>query len=165
MFEPYSLDGSGIDFPQAFIVLRKMRKHDAVRVIKTWANAWATTTRYHEATIFPCLFGCACGEDRQSHYAQCPFLYSLLLQLRPHNTPSCPVKRLGLVSPDREVLLAISCTFSGYHAIKRSNFVVGLAHMPLDPSQRSAAHILFAEAFRASALEVQLPCKARLVAT
>ena len=102
--------------------------------------------------------------DSQSNYAQCLFLYSLLLQLRPHNTPACPVKRLGHVLA-REVLLAISCTFSGYHAIKRSNFVVGLSHMPLDFSQRSAAHILFAEAFRTSALEVQLPCKARLVAT
>ena len=131
--------------------------HSSLEIFHSRCTGFWTYIYYH--------IGCACGEDRQSHYAQCPFLYSLFLQLRPHNTPSCPVKRLGLVSPDREVLLAISCTFSGYHAIKRSNFVVGLSHMPLDPSQRSAAHILFAEAFRASALEVQLPCKARLVAT
>ena len=146
-------------------MLRKLRKHDAMRVVKTWANSWATSTRYHEAIMFPCLFGCSCGEDRQSHYAQCPLLYTILLQLRPHDISACPLTRLGLVSPSRDGLLTVSCTFAGYHAIKRSNFVVGLSHIPLDPSQRSAAHILFAEAFRASALEVQLPCKARLVAT
>ena len=164
MFEPYSLADTGIDFPKAFVMLRKIRKHDACRVVKTWVNSWATSTRYHEATIFPCLFGCSCGEDRQSHYAQCPLLYTILLQLRPHDISACPLTRLGLVSPSRDALLTVSCVFAGYHAIKRSSFVSGLTCLPLSNQQRAYAHILFAEAFRAAALEVQLSCTAHLVA-
>ena len=95
-------------------------------------------------------FGCECGEDRQSHYAQCPFLYTILLQLRPHDISACPLTRLGLVSHTRDGLLTVSCTFAGYLAIKRSSFVSGLTCLPLNSQQRAAAHILFAERMQLS---------------
>ena len=146
--------------------LRKLRKHDVMWVVKTWANSWPAFTRYHEAIIFPCLFSCSCG-DRQSHYAQCPLLYTILLQLRPPDISANPLIRLGLVSPSRDGLLTVSCLCAGYHPIKRSSFVSGLTCLPLSNQQRADAHILFVEAFRAAALEgqlSQLSCTAALVA-
>ena len=130
-----------------------------MRIVKTWVNSWATSRRYHEPVILPCLFGCAgdSGTDDLSHYIICPQLYTILRKLR--DTPACPIERLGLSTPTKHSLLAVSCTFSGYHAIKRSHFVHSLTTLPLNSEQRIAALRLFADAFYASALEVGLSCK------
>ena len=45
-------------------------------VIKTWANSWCTTTRLHENTLWPCIFGCCDEEDSLAHYLRCPRLWS-----------------------------------------------------------------------------------------
>ena len=45
-------------------------------VLKTWANAWTTSTRMHEATRRECLFGCADASDALSHYVVCPSLWA-----------------------------------------------------------------------------------------
>jgi len=31
--------------------------------LKTWTNAWCTTTRYHEMHLWPCIFGCSDCDD------------------------------------------------------------------------------------------------------
>ena len=140
-------------------IMRKFRKHDAIRIIKTWVNSWATSRRYHEPVILPCLFGCA-GDgstDDLSHYVMCPHLFTILSKLT--DAPACPVKRLGLSTPTKHSLLTVSCMFSGYHAVKRSRVVQTLSSLPLNTEQQNAARHLFADAFYASALEVGLPCK------
>ena len=121
-------------------------------------KSWSTSTRYHEAISFSRLFGCSHGRDELAHYVMCPCLFNLIQSLR-SSTPSCPVKRLGLASPATDTLLSVACTFSGYHAIKRSHFTSSLTQHPLNIQQRNAAHKLFADAFFAAALEVGLDCR------
>ena len=41
----------------ALSIMRKFRNHDAMKIVKTWVNSWATSRRYHEPVILPCLFG------------------------------------------------------------------------------------------------------------
>ena len=159
LFVPFSLDRSGLDIPLAVQTLKRTcaRKYDSMRVLKTWVNSWFTSTRMHEATKLPYLFGCQDGVDNLSHYVMCPHLFTILTKLR--DAPACPAMRLGLRAPTRDNLLAVACTFSGYHAVKRSPFVQSLSPTPLNSEQRVAALRLFADAFFVSALEVGLSCK------
>ena len=73
--------------------------------------------------------------------------------------PSAPLERIGLQNVTREILLTASAIFSGYHAIKRSNFTVGLCGSHLDYEQSIAAQRLFAEAFQVAADDAGLPCR------
>ncbi len=53
---------SGVSNEEQFCTLCKTCKSLGVRTtmaaIKTWSNAWTTTTRMHEAIELPCIFGC-----------------------------------------------------------------------------------------------------------
>ncbi len=118
LFEPFSLDTFDIDFSRLSQILKTLRKHDAIRVLKTWVNSWHTSDRYHESTRLPCVFGCTGALDKLSHYVMCPFLFGLIKQFSPLASP-CPVERLGLINTTRENLLCMACTFGGYHAVRR----------------------------------------------
>ncbi len=50
----------------------------ATAVMKTWANAWTTSTRMHEPCILPCLFGCDSGRDELAHYLHCVRLWHVI---------------------------------------------------------------------------------------
>ena len=68
LFQPYALDfidgpspetgGSKIPLDLCFESLKKLRVSDVVKVLKCWCNGWATSRRYHEDKLLPCLFGC-----------------------------------------------------------------------------------------------------------
>ena len=121
LFAPYSLEDVGVDLQSAFAVSRKLRKHDAMRVLKTWVNSWATSHRMHDPIRLPCLLGCQDGADSMAHYVQCPFLYYLLVKLRPDSLPSpFPVTRIGAAEPTIDSLKVVSCSFAAYHAVRRS---------------------------------------------
>ena len=146
------------EFDDACGVLRKVRKHDAMCVIKTWFNSWCTSYWYRETPRLPCLLGCQTGRDDLSHYMDCIqnqiILDDLLL-----SSPSCPLERIGLQNISRETILTTAAVFCGYHAIKRSLFVSGLNGSPLDCEQGIAAQRIFAEAFQVAADDACLPCK------
>ena len=38
---------------------------------KYWINAWATSFRFHELHMLPCLLGCSCASDCFSQYIRC----------------------------------------------------------------------------------------------
>ena len=69
-------------------LLKNYRMHDAMRVVKTWTNSWATSDRYQEPEVLPCLFGCTGEEDVLEHYLVCPILSLVLRTLRPSTPPS-----------------------------------------------------------------------------
>ena len=108
LFDPHSVTNTGIDVTLALSILkRRLRKHEAMRVIKTWVNSWATSTRFHENFILRCLFGYQDAEDRMSHYVLCPFWYYLLVKLTPDSESTLPrvsqmpLTRMGLVEHPR----------------------------------------------------------------
>ena len=116
-------------------------------VIKTWANAWTTSLRMHEAAELPCISGCQDCKDDLEHYLVCDPLWTIviscshgqseLLQASPHSKfgfPSCTFDLtahgglaqaqfdqmpIGDSSPAwwKRIAIAFSC----YHAIKMSH--------------------------------------------
>ena len=162
LFIPYEIEGTGVDLSAALTIMKKrLRKHGVMRVIKTWCNSWGTSARMHERIRLPCLLGCQEAEDHMAHYVQCPFWLYLLSKLLPDPLPSpLPLTRLGVVDPSITSLLALSCSFAGYHAIKRLAREKYFTEAPLTPALVSLCHKTFFDAFSAAALDCSLPCTA-----
>ena len=78
LFQPYTLGfRNSISLELCFGILKGNRMSDIVKVIKCWTNAWASSFRYHEVNLLPCLFGCKDCRDELNHYLQCPHLFAL----------------------------------------------------------------------------------------
>ena len=118
IFHPYQVAPADLSLSLAPDIMNDLRKHDCMRIIKTWTNSWATSHRMHECTLLPCLFGCEGREDSLNHYVMCPLLLGLLELIKPE-TSVWPLVRWGLKQPTRESLLSVACVFSSYHACKR----------------------------------------------
>ena len=166
MFEPYAPEISDEDLERAFKHLRGLRSHDAIRVLKTWANGWCTSGRYHETVLLPCLFGCVGARDEQSHYCMCPNLYATLSYLwQSSEVSDNPICRLGLLRPNLECLKMVACTFSAYHNLKFTNAARFQSQGDLDPLEPFTQQLQFqflgsfASVFTTEAIE--LGCSAR----
>ena len=167
-----------LHFNDAFRIMRQLRAHDAIRILKTWTNAWCTSARFHEETTHPCLFGCE-AKDCMEHYFNCPFLFALqrylvgdahTLSIQSSSSgPSFsihisddPLERLGLISTSKDILKIVACTFSAYHAIKFQFCYLFASGGPLHQCKVLPDHIQhsflasFAETFSAEADEVHL---------
>ncbi len=143
-------------------LLRGLRAHDAIRVLRTWVNAWCTSTRFHEEMRLPCLFGCFAEEDRQSHYSMCPHLFAIQRHLYPP-THSDPLIRIGLVDTSVDNLKLVACTYSAYHSLKftlasktNQDDLVPSPHPPYHHKMQECFYAAFAEAFHAEATELGL---------
>jgi len=112
---------TGWKVPEALLVLRTMRKHDAMCVLKTWTNSWSTSKRYHETPIFACLLGCSaeCIDDLY-HYYQCPILRFIVQHVFPDlgRMYECLFESFGVSVPDIRIFKIMSCLFYAYHSIK-----------------------------------------------
>ncbi len=160
MFPERTLENAGVDISLALSLLSSsFRKHEAMRVIKTWVNSWGTSYRMHEDVLFSCLFGCQDAEDSMIHYVQCPFWLMLLTHLLRDPPPSpMPLVRLGVVDPTDSTLKALACSFAGYHAIKRLACNCHYNSDPLTLVQTRGTHRVFLDAFCAAANDCQLDC-------
>ena len=152
IFAPYQVDfdRSG-DLGKAMMLLKQLKSHDALKVIKTWLNGWATSSRMHEDTILPCLLGCECGEDSLKHYIMCSHLFAFCKYL--FKLDSCPLTRLAVKNPTISNLKIVACIFSAYHALKGQ-----VRDGRIDVQEDSRTHIrkawsVFAEALAAEAGE------------
>ena len=166
MFDPYVLAIPDEHIERAFKHLRGLRSHDAIRVLKTWANGWCTSGRFHETVHLPCLFGCVGARDGQAHYCMCPYLYATQSYLwHPSEVSNNPICRLGLLRPELNCLKMVACTFSAYHHLKFTNAARFQASGDLDPLQPLTQQVQlqflgsFAEVFKTEAIE--LGCSAR----
>jgi len=157
LFLPYEVTYTSLEISHALDSLRSVRKHDAMRALKTWVNSWATSHRFHEAIRYPCLFGCEGAKDCLTHYVMCPILFALQVQFLP-DTPPCPLKRIGLIAPSRESMLRVACCFAGFHAVKRACPSLKVFSATLNLDQRFATHKIFAEAFWTEAMDNGLRC-------
>ena len=118
-FSPYTLDfSSSVILEECFRTLREGPAAVASKVVKCWTNGWATSRRYHEQIILPCLFGCPNSCDDLYHYLQCPHLLALWAFLA-GGVSKDPLVRWGLINPSQLSFNYIACAFSGYHAVRR----------------------------------------------
>ena len=136
------------------------RVADTIKEIKTWVNGWATSHRYHENKLLPCLFGCSGRIDSLSHYLQCPALLALWRFLACGVASEDPLIRWGLMHPCKDTYLYISCIFSGYHAVRRDLCEFGIffeyKQLVLHSAQLRRARSVFAETFKVEARELAL---------
>ena len=127
-------------------------------VLKTWGNSWATSYRFHEPVLLPCLFGCYHGIDKLAHYVVCPWLFKFVSLLRP-GTSSNPLERIAMHNPTLDSVKVVACTFSGYHAIKCTPHLCKLASTNrTDSCALLSTAVSFAEAFLASSHAMCLQC-------
>ena len=92
----------------------------AAAAIKSWANAWTTSSRMHDPIPLPCIFGCEGGEDSLNHYLCCDPLWTAVISCSFRRTEllwSDPVSRLGL-DGSQESLKMLTVAFSCYHALR-----------------------------------------------
>ena len=106
------------EFAEVFLCLRRLRMHEAMQCFKTWVNSWATSSRYHEPVIYPCLLGCPDKVDSLSHYLLCPILWQIANSVACHEVPDDTLERIGVRSPTPNNLNLLACIFHSYHAIK-----------------------------------------------
>jgi len=112
---------SRTDVTNAFEILRSLPPSIAIHWLKTVSNAWCTTSRMHESSSLPCIFGCAGQEDRLSHYMHCITLWSILHEsFGGYFAPSL-VSRIGYLQPSPKKFIIIACAFEIYHALKVGN--------------------------------------------
>ena len=109
---------SSLQLEESFWILKSMRKHEAMQVVKTWANAWATSSRYHENPVLPCIFGCPPSpgsDDRLSHYIACPIMWSLAQDAIGTELPNTSLSRVGVCNPSVHTFNVIAALFQAYH--------------------------------------------------
>ena len=105
--------------------LLKISKHvgksTLLCLLKTWANSWSTTYRYHEAVLWPCIWGCEDEKDELTHYLRCNHFWSGILAVT-RNDPALiqvdPLCKLCLVNPSSLWASLIAVGFQCYHACK-----------------------------------------------
>ena len=125
-------------------------------VLKTWGNSWATSYRFHEPVLLPCLFGCYHGIDKLAHYVVCPWLFRFVSLLRPC-TSSNPLERIGMLNTTLDSAKVVACTFSGYHAIKCTPHLLKIASTTrTNNCALVSTAVSFAEAFLASSHAMSL---------
>ena len=87
IFAPFQIDFDNVvNLEQVFSLLVQIQPFDALKVVKTLLNGWATSHRMHEDTILPCLLGCSEGKDSFKHYVMCPHLYAFCKYFLNHRT-------------------------------------------------------------------------------
>ena len=130
--------------------------------IISWTNSWATSHRFHDDKLLPCLLGCRDCKDELKHYLQCPHLLALwTFLLGP--TSADPLVRWGLIQPEKEQFKCISCIFSGYHAVRRefrnSKQFFRYNQNCISGQQLRCAWSLFADAVFVEASELAVNCR------
>ena len=102
-------------------VLCKLGPRYGMPLIKTFANAWTTTCRLHEAVILPCIFGCSGCKDNLNHYLCCDPLWTVVISCSSRQSEhlhASPCLKLGLYGPSSLWCQLTAIAFSCYHAIK-----------------------------------------------
>jgi len=90
-------------------------------VLKTWANSWCTTSRYHEDILWPCIFGCCGAKDELAHYLCCIRFWSGICEscdLQESLVHVDPLIKMSLANPSSFWAKLIAVASRTYHAIK-----------------------------------------------
>ena len=157
LFYPYQLDYVGtVNLQQCVNSLNMIPDSARVKVVKTWLNGWATSSRIKGNFQRTCLLGCPDAFDSVAHYLMCPKIYAVGSFVLP-STSTDPLIRCGLCRPSKESLLAVACTFCAYHALKARINTEFDECIP-ENFDYTRMWIFFAQAFAAEAVAVGIYC-------
>ena len=107
-----------------------LSRPNRILVLKTLANSWTTSTRYHESVRLSCVFGCGHNcpvpsnrdtEDSVRHYLCCPFLWGAIQSCLTVPVPRDPRERLGISAPGLD-LRPLAISYCVYHRIKQQHY-------------------------------------------
>ena len=87
------------------------QKSHTMCIIKTWTSSCFTSYRYHELILLPCLLGCPEGKDDLSHCVDC-IRMQIILEALIHDTPSAPLKSIGLQRVTKGLVLSCAAAFA-----------------------------------------------------
>jgi hypothetical protein len=90
----------------------------AVTVIRTWANSWTTSARYHDDKLEHCCFGCVQEADSLEHYLACWPLWRTTSTATSIPYASDVLGRLCIATPCRENLFNLVVASGTYHTLK-----------------------------------------------
>jgi len=120
-----------VDFEAVKVFFSDLSFAWATAILKTWANAWTTSTRMHEDTVLPCLFGCESGRDELAHYLHCVRLWHVIY-LAEYRFEQNAARlwsdlfsdlgmRMLLKHPSNAAALRLVTAFLSYHAVKQQH--------------------------------------------
>ena len=115
MFPEHALTLAGWDFSATKGALCKFKPICAHMMIKTWVNAWTTTSRFHEDNILTCILGCTEKESTQ-HYMTCPRVWRSLRSVRGFRASPMP-QRLALNVAPADIE-AVCTVYHFYHSAR-----------------------------------------------
>ena len=147
--EPPCLGDYGIDsdlihdsFEFFKLKLKKIQPHLRMLFVKTLTNGWHTSSRMHEATCLPCIFGCnalpsTCLapiqdnlpkkviRDETAHYLVCPILSGLISQAAGlDHLLTLHQLTFGNDKDDLTGALACATSYHVYHSLKFGNLPI-----------------------------------------
>ena len=127
-------------------MLKKLPSHVAVSWVKTVANGWCTSARFHEPTRFSCVFGCRGAIDETRHYLNCKVLRGIAsdaLSIPEHDLLRICSEALitfGLAPVRRAAVFVLYIMYTLYHHRKNN-----LGHIVFD-THNNIHHIPFSQA-------------------
>jgi len=81
--------------------------------LRTWTNAWCTSSRLHEATVMPCLFGWVDFPDDLKHYVRCPVLWRVISYCDPLSGSVLGIFTITKQHFNKALRLVVAC--NAYH--------------------------------------------------
>ena len=96
-----------------------MRHHAAVVVLKTWANSWMTSHRYHDERLMHCCFGCPLGTDSLDHYLACEPLWYITSAATAAPCVEYVLMTLCIRAPSKGNLLNLTVASGIYHTMEQ----------------------------------------------
>ena len=101
--------------------IRKSPSPTQTCFLKTVINSWATSYRYGEVLLLPCILGCKEEKDELQHYLMCPSLWTLAVSACGLPSPFLsrpPLERLCIINRSPASLRLLSVVFRAYHALR-----------------------------------------------
>ena len=140
--------------------LQELCRSNRILVVKTLANSWSTSSRYHEHHRLSCVFGCAVNCPRHScndaadsvrHYLSCPILWSIIGLVTKAFFGSSPCSRLGIVAVPTD-LRPLALSYLLYHRMNLEHTYL-VTNMSSRKCWATVLHLTF-EAASAYAAEI-----------
>jgi hypothetical protein len=110
-----------VAWEDTFAVIRRLGEHYAMVAVKTWADSWATSARFHDEACLHCVLGCPGRPDHIAHYVNCDCLWVQVDEAMGYDSVDSIGERLLLESPTAERAKTLAVAFSTYHAVKLGN--------------------------------------------
>ena len=119
--------------------IKKIPLSRRIVVMRTITNGWSTSSRYHERTPLPCVFGCLCFHplisfsgkwDSLEHYLKCPRLNAIVARISGLSGSLCTHEKLCLLDGASDLWCWLS--HGMYHFVKHSRYSLALQANHLD---------------------------------